>query len=65
MMIKQDSGITWFKVKCIKNDGYAGSLIVGHIYEASRGQLGVLGVIDEEGESYVYPDEYFEIVDEE
>lgn len=64
MMEEKTNGMTRFKVKCIKNDGYAGSLIVGHIYEASRGQLGVLGVIDEEGESYIYPSEYFEIVDE-
>lgn len=62
-MKKQDNGIIRFKVKCIKNDGYAGSLILGHIYEAFRGQMGVLGVIDEEGESYAYPDEYFEFAD--
>lgn len=60
-MKKQDAGLNRFNVKCIRNDGYAGSLIVGHIYEAFRGQMGVLGVIDEEGESYIYPDEYFEI----
>lgn len=64
-MEEKTNGITRFKVKCIKNDGYPVSLIVGHIYEAFRGQLGVLCVVDEEGESYVYPDEYFEIVDEE
>jgi hypothetical protein len=35
-------------------------LIVGHYYEAFLGPDGVLGVIDEEKEAYVYPKEYFE-----
>ncbi|MGN0764262.1 MAG: hypothetical protein ACI4MK_12770 [Aristaeellaceae bacterium] len=58
-----DAGTVRLKVQCIRNDGYAGSLIVGHVYEAFHGQMGVLGVIDEEGESYIYPDECFEIID--
>lgn len=48
MMQKQANGITRFQVKCIKNEGYVGSLIVGHYYEAFLGPDGVLGVIDEE-----------------
>ena len=60
MMQKQANGITRFQVKCIKNEAYVGSLIVGHYYEAFLGPDGVLGVIDEEKEAYVYPKEYFE-----
>lgn len=58
-MTKVDNGITWFKVKCIKNEGCA--LIVGHYYDAFRGQDGVLCVVDEEKEGYIYPDECFEV----
>ena len=50
-------------VICIRNDGYSVSLEKRKIYEAipdagaeARGQI---RVIDESGEDYLYPQEYF------
>lgn len=53
-------------VVCVANDGYPASLEVWKIYrvvsdrEAER--HGQLRVIDESGEDYLYPAEYFEFV---
>jgi hypothetical protein len=50
-------------VVCIKNDGYAASLEVRKIYQvipdegAAEHQL--MRVIDESGEDYLYPMDYF------
>ena len=52
---------------CVKNDGYAVSLelrklyIVLPDYEASK--RGQLRVIDESGENYLYPKDFFVAVD--
>lgn len=57
------------KVMCVKNEGYPASLIVGKFYcvhepdEHRRVdhhlRLGYIRVIDESGEDYLYPTEYF------
>lgn len=54
-------------VVCIKNDGYEVSLERRKIYltiadEASE-KLGLLRVIDESGEAYLYPRKFFAPID--
>jgi hypothetical protein len=48
---------------CVSNDGYAASLEVRKIYTALRDavaeKLGMVRVIDESGEDYLYPREQF------
>jgi len=48
---------------CLSNDGYAASLEVRKIYvtvpDANALKLGLLRVIDESGEDYLYPSEQF------
>lgn len=48
---------------CIRNEGYEESLEPRKIYEiledAKAGQHGMIRVIDEEGEDYLYPKEWF------
>jgi len=50
-------------VVCIDNEGNEASLLVGKVYKAIRdddAQLeGFLRVIDESGEDYLFPEEYF------
>lgn len=50
-------------VVCIKNDEYPASLEIRKIYRAIRDEaavkLGLIRVIDESGESYIYPKDYF------
>ncbi|MFZ0420720.1 MAG: hypothetical protein WAM04_21645 [Candidatus Sulfotelmatobacter sp.] len=50
-------------VVCVKNKGYAASLELRKLYEAvSDGvaaELHQIRVIDESGEDYLYPQEYF------
>jgi hypothetical protein len=50
-------------VVCIRNDGYAVSLELRKLYEALPDEqataLGQIRVIDESGEDYLYPAEYF------
>jgi hypothetical protein len=50
-------------VICIRNDGYPASLEKRKIYEALRdpdaAKHNQMRVIDESGEDYLYPDEYF------
>lgn len=55
-------------VRCVKNDGYEASLDIGKVYktlpttELERSD-GLLRVIDNEGEDYLYDSDYFELVD--
>jgi hypothetical protein len=48
---------------CVRNDGYAASLELCKIYrvmeDAQSDQLDHVRVIDESGEDYHYPSEYF------
>ena len=52
---------------CIRNDGYPASLEVRKLYqvlpEAQATSLGHLRVIDESGEDYLYPKDYFFLLD--
>jgi hypothetical protein len=48
---------------CVKNDGYAASLEVRKVYQAipdaTAAGRGYVRVVDESGEDYLYPEEYF------
>jgi len=48
---------------CVKNVGYAASLELRKIYETiadeDAAEVGQIRVIDESGEDYLYPDEFF------
>ena len=48
---------------CVRNDGYAASLEVRKIYQAIRDRQaeahGLVRVVDESGEDYLYPAEFF------
>ncbi len=50
-------------VICVQNDGYAASLETRKIYlclpDADAGEHGLLRVIDESGEDYLYPKSFF------
>ena len=50
-------------VVCVENDGYPASLEKRKIYVSGRDQagekLGLLRVIDESGEGYLYPKTFF------
>jgi hypothetical protein len=50
-------------VVCIKNKGYAASLELRKLYQVvaddAAAKLGQIRVIDESGEDYLYPEEYF------
>ncbi len=50
-------------VVCVKNDDYPASLELRKIYQLMRdsaaSRLGMLRVVDESGEDYLYPDDYF------
>lgn len=50
-------------VVCIRNDGVPASLEVRKIYQAlpdaDAGQSGMVRVIDESGEDYLYPQDWF------
>ncbi len=52
---------------CVKNEGYQASLELRKIYkildDAEAHRHGQLRVIDESGEDYLYPDEFFARVD--
>ena len=53
-------------VVCVKNDGYSVSLEKRKIYVALRdakaGGLGLLRIIDESGEDYLYPKAMFRAI---
>lgn len=50
-------------VVCVKNKDYAASLELRKLYQvvadATAAKLGQTRVIDESGEDYLYPEEYF------
>jgi hypothetical protein len=50
-------------VACVCNDGYEASLDLGRVYvvlpDAKAKKYGRIRVIDESGEDYLYPAEYF------
>lgn len=54
-------------VVCVTNEGYQASLEVRKIYEVvpdrSAGEHGLVRVIDESGEDYLYPEDYFIAID--
>lgn len=54
-------------VVCVKNEGYAASLELRKIYQVvvdSRAEEhGLIRVIDESGEDYLYPVEYFAAIE--
>jgi hypothetical protein len=54
-------------VVCLSNKGYRASLVVRRIYQAlpdtEASARGLLRVIDESGEDYLFPDELFEAIE--
>jgi hypothetical protein len=54
-------------VVCLKNDGYAASLERRKLYvaltDAQAARHGQLRVVDESGEDYLYPQEFFMAVE--
>jgi hypothetical protein len=62
VMMKQDNLETQFVV-CIENEGYVASLELRKIYllvaDADAAEHQLIRVIDESGEDYLYPVEYF------
>jgi hypothetical protein len=48
---------------CVKNDDYAASLELRKLYQIvpdkSSSALGLIRIIDESGEDYLYPSDYF------
>jgi len=69
VMKKHSTPTPWLRVRqprllvCVKNDGYDASLEVRKIYKAlpdsDAAAAGLLRVVDESGESYLYPPAYF------
>ena len=64
--MKQDNQKRHFVI-CVTNEGYQASLEVRKIYEVvpdrSAGEHGLVRVIDESGEDYLYPEAYFIAID--
>jgi len=54
-------------VVCVKNEGYRASLVVRRIYKVlpdpDAGKRGLLRVIDESGEDYLYPKKLFAAIE--
>jgi len=54
-------------VVCVKNEGYAASLELRKIYQvvvdARAEEHGLIRVIDESGEDYLYPAEHFAAIE--
>jgi hypothetical protein len=52
---------------CVRNDGYPAALELHRIYrvlpDAQAEGYGLIRIIDESGDGYLYPAEYFEPVD--
>ena len=50
-------------VICVRNEGYPASLEVRKLYQvlpdSGASEHGLIRVIDESGEDYVYPEDYF------
>jgi hypothetical protein len=64
--MKEKSLKTQFVV-CVKNEGYAASLELRKIYQALEDaraeEHGLIRVIDESGEDYLYPVAYFVVIE--
>ncbi len=54
-------------VVCVKNDGYSASLEVRKIYQTvpdpAGSEKGLIRVVDESGEDFLYPRDYFIRID--
>jgi hypothetical protein len=54
-------------VVCLGNEGFRASLVVRRIYrvlpDAAAGRRGLVRVVDESGEDYLYPKKLFAAVD--
>ena len=54
-------------VVCLSNKGYRASLVVRRLYQAipdaEASKRGLLRVIDESGEDYLFPEDLFEAVE--
>jgi len=52
------------EVKCLERGRYLVSLTIGRHYKciSKRNKLGLLEIVDNTGESYFYPEEWFEVV---
>jgi len=54
-------------VICIKNDGYPASLEVRKLYsripDSDAESHGQIRIVDESGEDYLYPEEYFRAIE--
>jgi hypothetical protein len=50
-------------VLCVRNDGYPASLLVRRLYQRvpdrNAAARGLLRVVDESGEDYLYPEKFF------
>jgi hypothetical protein len=50
-------------VLCVRNDGYPASLLVRRLYgripDRNAAARGLLRVVDESGEDYLYPEKFF------
>ena len=61
------SGLTGRFLLCIKNEGYPASLEVRKVYQTSPDPVatsrGSTRVVDESGEDYLYPSEFFEAIE--
>jgi hypothetical protein len=61
-IIDEMKGVAQFAV-CISNNGYAASLEVRKIYrlipDKAGAKHGLVRVVDEMGEDYLFPEEYF------
>lgn len=57
----------WRHVVCVANEGYRASLVVRRIYhvlpDREAAKRGLLRVVDESGEDYLYPKKLFAAVD--
>ena len=53
-------------VLCVRNEGYPASLLVRRLYEhvpdRSAAARGLLRVVDESGEDYLYPEKFFALI---
>lgn len=54
-------------VVCVSNEGYLASLVVRRLYETvpddAAAAGGLLRIVDESGEDYLFPAELFETID--
>lgn len=54
-------------ILCVKNDGYPASILVRRLYEqlpdVAAGAHGLVRIVDETGEDYLYPEKFFANLD--